>query len=71
MHPCVPRWLVDPWETKGVQARETTCGPLGMQSAGHASGMACVWRQGLPAEGCPPAPTERTVTIQRKQEGLL
>ena len=29
-----------------VQARETMFGPLGMQSGRHASGMACVWRQG-------------------------
>ena len=30
----------------GAQARETTCRPLGMPSACHALGMACVWRQG-------------------------
>lgn len=48
-----------------VQARETMFGPLGMQSGRHASGMACVWRQGAACGGLSPAPTPtgRTVAI--------
>lgn len=64
----VSAWLADPWETKESK-QETTCGPLEMQSAGHASGMACVWRQGGCLLRAVPGPHRRTVMIQRKQEG--